>query len=135
MAYFFAAAGTPQGHDNRDTPGAGRGWHKTSHNLPLFGRRRGTGRVHRPRTADGDVTPGSDDGRWRGPTPERVGEAAALLYRDAETDEAIARRLGIARRTLARWKGRPEFAAAWAALRAYHRAELLARWREAPPRR
>ena len=74
-----------------------------------------------------DVPPVAGDGRWRGPTPEQVGEAAALLYRDAETDEAIARRLGIARRTLARWKGRPEFAAAWAALRAYHRAELLER--------
>jgi hypothetical protein len=85
-----------------------------------------------PRQAETGETP---DERWRGPTPEQVGEAAALLYRDAETDEAIARRLGIARRTLARWKGRPDFAAAWVALRAYHRAELEQRRRYPVSRR
>lgn len=57
--------------------------------------------------------------RNQGPAPELVGLAAALCFRDAESDELIARRLGIARRTLARWKRRRDFAAATAALRAY----------------
>ena len=58
-------------------------------------------------------------GRGQGPAPERVGLAAALCFRDAEGDEAIARWLGVARRTLARWKRRPDFAAATAALRVW----------------
>ena len=47
---------------------------------------------------------------WRGPTPEQVVRAAVLLYFDDQTDEEIAARLGVCRRTLARWKHRPEFA-------------------------
>ena len=47
-----------------------------------------------------------------------------LCYLDAERDELIARRLGVSRRTLARWKQRPEFAAAWAAVSAFHQVEL-----------
>ena len=50
--------------------------------------------------------------RWRPPTPEEVGRAAAWCFPDEERDELIARRLGVARRTLARWKRRPEYAAA-----------------------
>lgn len=50
------------------------------------------------------------------PTPEELGRAAAWCAQDRETDVAIARRLGIGRRTLARWKQRPEFRAALAAL-------------------
>lgn len=61
--------------------------------------------------------------RFRAPTPEEVGRAAALCFLDREPDEAIARRLGVARRTLARWKRRPEYAAAWVALLAYFDAE------------
>ena len=38
------------------------------------------------------------------PTPEGLGRAAAWCPRDRETDVEIARRLGIGRRTLARWK-------------------------------
>lgn len=66
------------------------------------------------------------------PDPAEVGLAALFCWRrrmpaDARlrrlgiglpNDEAIARHLGIGRRTLARWKRRPEFAAAWAALHA-----------------
>ena len=69
----------------------------------------------------------------QGPTPEQLGRAAALCYEDAERDERIAARLGIARRTLARWKRRPEFAAASHALSEFHRRQLSAasvrRWR------
>jgi hypothetical protein len=57
------------------------------------------------------------------PTPEEVGRAAAWCVRDAETDGEIARRLGIGRRTLARWKQRPEFVAAVAALQVWQAAE------------
>ena len=49
------------------------------------------------------------------PTPEELGRAAAWCARDRETDVEIARRLGIGRRTLARWKHRPELRAALAA--------------------
>lgn len=50
------------------------------------------------------------------PTPEEIGRAAAWCVQDRATDVEIARRLGIGRRTLARWKHRPEFRAALAAL-------------------
>ena len=62
--------------------------------------------------------------RWRPPTPEEVGRAAALCYANAGTDEQVARRLGISRRTLARWKKRPEFVAASMAVLEFHRREL-----------
>jgi hypothetical protein len=54
------------------------------------------------------------------PNPETLGRAAMLCHIDTENDEAIAKRLGISRRTLARWKRRPEFIAAETALRAQH---------------
>ena len=53
------------------------------------------------------------------PTAEEVGRAAALCFWDVASDEQIAAQLGIVRRTLARWKRRPEFVAATAALRAW----------------
>ena len=59
------------------------------------------------------------------PTPHEVGMAAALCYQDRENDTRIARRLGISRRTLVRWKRRPEFVAAVAAPSEFHRQELL----------
>ena len=71
--------------------------------------------------AGGDNPPAP---KWAGPSPQQVGLAAALCYLDEEPDERIARRLGVARRTLARWKRRPEYAAAWAALSAFHCREL-----------
>ena len=46
-------------------------------------------------------------------------QAAALCFQDTLTDEQIAGQLGIVRRTLARWKKRPDFAAALAALQAW----------------
>jgi len=49
-------------------------------------------------------------------TRGELGRAAAWCAQDRETDVEIARRLGIGRRTLARWKHRPEFRAALAAL-------------------
>ena len=72
--------------------------------------------------------------KWVGPSPRRVGLAAALCFLDEEPDERIARRLGIARRTLARWKRRPEYAAAWTALSWFHCRELERRQGMAPGR-
>lgn len=46
---------------------------------------------------------------WRGPTTAQVIRAAVLCDLDDQTDEEIAARLGVCRRTLARWKLRPEF--------------------------
>jgi hypothetical protein len=57
--------------------------------------------------------------RHQPPTAEEVGRAAALCFRDTDSDEQIARQLGIVRRTLARWKKRTDFAAAMAALQAW----------------
>jgi hypothetical protein len=57
------------------------------------------------------------------PTVEEVGRAAALCFQDTHSDEQIARQLGIVRRTLARWKKRPDFAAAIAALQAWQEVE------------
>ncbi|MDP9362881.1 MAG: helix-turn-helix domain-containing protein [Chloroflexota bacterium] len=79
--------------------------------------------------AAGDTPAGP---RWRPPTLEEVGRAAALCFRNEERDEAIARRLGVSRRTLVRWKRRPEYAAAYHALLAFYdeelRRERTARW-------
>ena len=57
--------------------------------------------------------------RYEPPTAAEVGRAAALCFQDTLTDEQIAGQLGIARRTLSRWKKRPDFAAALAALLAW----------------
>ena len=57
--------------------------------------------------------------RYEPPTAAEVGRAAALCVQDTLIDEQIAGQLGIARRTLARWKKRPDFAAALAALQAW----------------
>ena len=46
------------------------------------------------------------------PSTARIVFAAVLCALDEENDEMIAARLGISRRTLARWKRRPEFVAA-----------------------
>lgn len=56
---------------------------------------------------------------WMGPTSEQLGRAAALCSTRRLSQEVIAQRLGICRRTLARWRMRPEFAAATAALVEY----------------
>ena len=66
----------------------------------------------RPETLTGPV-------RFRPPTAAEVGRAAALCFQDTDSDEQIARQLGIVRRTLARWKKRGDFAAAIAALQAW----------------
>ena len=47
--------------------------------------------------------------RGRPPTPEEVGRAAVHCFLDQQTEAQIAQQLGIGRRTLARWKQRPEF--------------------------
>src|SRR5262245_26129003 len=54
-------------------------------------------------------------GTYSGPTPDQIGQAAFLLYYDELRDDQIARELGICRRTLARWKLRPDFRAAFVA--------------------
>ena len=71
------------------------------------------------------MTPGATTGTGRspGPTPKQLGQAAFLCFLDAEPDERIARRLGVCRRTLARWKHRAEFVAALAALVCYYERE------------
>lgn len=46
--------------------------------------------------------------RW-GPTTDEVVRAAVLLYFDEQSDDHIAAELGVCRRTLARWKHRPDF--------------------------
>ena len=51
----------------------------------------------------------------RPPTADEIEQAAALCWEDWLHDEEIAARLGIARRTLARWKHRADFQAAYAA--------------------
>ena len=80
-----------------------------------------------------EATGGTNDRRGRGqgavgrrdqgPTPRQLGEAAARCYRDTDSDEEIARQLGIARCTPARWKRRPEFVAAIIALRTNQRLD------------
>ena len=74
----------------------------------------------RPRSSPG-MRPGdaARAERYEPPTAAEVGRAAALCFQDTLTDEQIARQLGIVRRTLARWKQRPEFAAALTALQAW----------------
>ncbi len=71
-----------------------------------------------PNNAETGAGPRTDAGgvRWRPPSPEEVGRAAFMVFEGGATDEAIARRLGVARRTLSRWKRRPEYRAARAAL-------------------
>lgn len=54
----------------------------------------------------------SRDSVHQGPDAQTLAFAAALLIEDTHTDEEIARALGVARRTLARWKRRPDVALA-----------------------
>jgi transcriptional regulator with XRE-family HTH domain len=63
-----------------------------------------------------------------GPSLGRLRLAAQLCLADELTDEEIARRLGISRRTLARWKQRPEFQAAWQRQDERFQAALAAEW-------
>ncbi len=51
-------------------------------------------------------------GEGQAPDPLRIGRAALLCWHDRYNDETIAQTLGISRRTLARWKHRPEFVSA-----------------------
>ena len=57
------------------------------------------------------------------PLSRRQEQAALLVAEDKATDAAIASRMGIAKRTLERWKGKPDFAARVEQHRAaWHRA-------------
>jgi hypothetical protein len=58
--------------------------------------------------------PGTGPDKYLPPTPEQIGVAACLWFIDLLPDSVIARQLGITRRTLARWKHRPEFMATMA---------------------
>ncbi len=60
-------------------------------------------------------------GEGQAPDPRTIGRAALLCWHDRYNDEKIARSLGISRRTLARWKHRPEFVAA--------REAVMPQWR------
>ena len=61
------------------------------------------------------------------PPAEAVGIVALLTFADGETDELIGKRLGVSRRTISRWKTRPEYAAASAAVRVIWDLQMLAR--------
>ena len=49
------------------------------------------------------------------PSPDQIRRTAVLCYFDELPDERIARELGVCRRTLARWKRRPDLQAAYGA--------------------
>ena len=86
--------------------------------------KRGRSRRHPPSVAPAAAADEARALRYEPPTPEEVGRAAVLCFRDVASDEEIAHQLGIARRTLARWKKRAEFAAAIAALQAWQDGEI-----------
>ena len=78
---------------------------------------------------------------FRRPTPAEVGTAAALCWLNERNEGHIARALGTNRRTLARWKQRPEYEAAAVAAQLAWDAEFRERnvkeeqrIREAPDR-
>lgn len=55
---------------------------------------------------------------WRAPgppTPDELGQAAGLCAFGGHSDQHIAQVLGISRRTLARWKHRADYQAAYLA--------------------
>jgi hypothetical protein len=54
---------------------------------------------------------------FRPPTPEEIGTAAALCWLKDRNEDEVTQALGITRRTLARWKHRPEFQPAFLAAR------------------
>ena len=64
----------------------------------------------------------------RGPDTETLEAAAAMLWEDRLTDEEIAQSLGVSRRTLARWKLRPDLEAMVAVHRERWRASLKPYW-------
>ena len=70
-------------------------------------------RMEASQTAPRDVAPPADPVPWETLTP--IERAARLCFEDRLRDEEIAAELGISRRTLARWKHRPDFAAAFEA--------------------
>jgi hypothetical protein len=63
-------------------------------------------------------------GREQGPTVEQLARAVALCHEDRLTDGQIAHRLGIARRTLARWKNHEAWGLLWTGASAYQRLLL-----------
>ncbi len=67
-------------------------------------------------------------GRAQGPTVEQLALAVALLAEDRQTDQAIAAALGIARRTLARWKRHPLYAPMHLAVLTHYRLQLEREW-------
>jgi hypothetical protein len=77
-------------------------------------------------TAGGDHTdtPGRRKGREQGPTIDQLARAVALCHEDRLTDGQIAHRLGIARRTLARWKNHEAWGLLWTGASAYQRLLL-----------
>ena len=62
--------------------------------------------------------------------PHAQQQAVRLLYEDRQNDEAIARQCGVSRRTLARWKHLPDFAASSTALAAQSAHEWDVKWQQ-----
>src|SRR3954447_13685420 len=58
-------------------------------------------------------------GREQGPTVDQLARAVALCHEDRLADGQIAHRLGIARRTLARWKNDERWPLLWLGASAY----------------
>lgn len=77
------------------------------------------------RAREDDQSARANADKWQGPSLTQLAQAAALCAIDRETDEQIAARLGVCRRTLARWKKRPEFAVAMIAVGEYAEAEMM----------
>lgn len=69
------------------------------------------------------------------PPVDLIAQAARLCYQDDQNDAEIAAQLGVCRRTLARWKRRGDFRAAWEALATAHRRRLRAELLEHARRR
>ncbi len=66
--------------------------------------------------------------RVQGPSVEQLAAAVALLAEDRQTDVQIAAALGIARRTLARWKRHPLYAPMRLAVLTHYRLQLDREW-------
>lgn len=62
-----------------------------------------------------EPSPTRETGRFSPPTVQEIAHAAALCWLNDRRHGTVAAALGINRRTLARWKRRPEFEAAYEA--------------------
>lgn len=77
---------------------------------------------------DATAAPPKQGGREQGPTVDQLAAAVALLADDRESDEAIAKALGISRRPLARWKRHPLYGPMRMAVLVHFRLLLEREW-------